>query len=511
MERITIFDTTLRDGEQSPGASLNVEEKLRVAKQLAKLGVDVIEAGFPITSPDDFKAVKLISRTVRGPVIAGLARTVEKDIDRAYEAVRYAEKPRIHVFLATSDIHMKYKLRKGEEDVLKLAGEAVKYAKRLVDDVEFSPEDATRTKPEFLYRVVERAIDEGATTVNIPDTVGYAQPDEFSRLIGGIFENVPSVEDVTLSVHCHNDLGLAVANSLAALRSGARQVECTVNGIGERAGNASLEEIVMSIATRRDFYQLETGVNTKEIYKTSRLVSSLTGIPTQPNKAIVGANAFAHEAGVHQDGVLKERSTYEIMTPQSIGLSSSRLVLGKTSGRHAFKDRLSKLGYELTEKQLEKAFNRFKELADKKKEIFDEDLETIVEEEIFTIPETFHLEHTHILGGSLTTPTATVVMTSEGITKQGIAHGNGPVDAAYRAIDKVTGVRCRLLDYSLKAVTRGRDAIGEAIVKIESGDLIVVGRGASTDVIEASVKAYVSALNRLMYRRKRIKNHSKPG
>ncbi|MEI6863306.1 MAG: 2-isopropylmalate synthase, partial [Candidatus Omnitrophota bacterium] len=404
-EKIIIFDTTLRDGEQSPGASLNHAEKLEIARQLNVLGVDVIEAGFPISSPGDFDAVKAVAKQVKGPIICGLARAIEKDIDAAYNAVKYSARPRIHVFLATSKIHMKYKLKKAEDEIVKLAIAAVKYARSKCADIEFSPEDASRTEPGFLYKVVEAVIAAGASTVNIPDTVGYTTPFEYSDLIKGIKTNVPNIDKCVISVHCHNDLGLGVANSLAAVLSGARQVECTMNGLGERAGNASLEEIVMAIHTRRDIFKdMATSVNAKEICKTSRLVSKLTGMPVQPNKAIVGANAFAHESGIHQDGMLKERSTYEIIRPEDVGFGETKLVLGKHSGRHAVAERLKKLGFELSKEQIDKAFERFKVLADKKKEMFDEDLETIVDEELSKMREEFKLEHFHISSGDEVKP-----------------------------------------------------------------------------------------------------------
>ncbi|MCX5666085.1 MAG: 2-isopropylmalate synthase [Candidatus Omnitrophica bacterium] len=501
-EKIIIFDTTLRDGEQCPGASLNINEKIEIAKQLAILGVDVIEAGFPISSPGDFEAVRRVAKEVKGPSICGLARAIKKDIDAAYNAVKYSKCPRVHVFLATSKIHMKYKLKKAEDEILKLAVAAVKYAGKRCSDVEFSPEDASRTDREFLYKVVEAVIDAGAKTVNIPDTVGYSTPFEFANIIRGIKENVSNVDRAIISVHCHNDLGLGVANSLAAVLNGARQVECTMNGLGERAGNASLEEIVMTIRTRNDvFRNISMGINTKEIFKTSRLVSKLTGMPVQPNKAIVGANAFAHESGIHQDGVLKERITYEIMKPEDVGVTGTKLVLGKHSGRHAFKERLSNLGYTLKEDQIEKAFGRFKELADKKKEIFDEDLETIVDEEISKIPEALKLEHFYITSGDSIKPSATIKIKFGGKHVESSSSGDGPVDACYKAIDKVIKIGGKLLDYQIKSVTSGKDALGEVSIKIGSKGSVVSGRGASTDIIEASIKAYVNAVNKLLHKK----------
>ena len=499
--KIIIFDTTLRDGEQSPGASLNMMEKLEIARQLSVLGVDVIEAGFPITSPGDFEAVKAVAKTVKGPVICGLSRAVEKDIDAAYGALKYAARPRVHIVLATSKIHMKFKLKKAEDEILKLAVASVKYAKRKCSDIEFSLEDASRTERDFLYKVVESVIDAGATTVNIADTVGYILPFEFSDVIKGVKNNVPNVEKCVISVHCHNDLGLGVSNSLAAVLSGAMQVECTINGLGERAGNASLEEIVMAIKTRNDIFKgITTGINTRELYKTSRMVSKLTGMLVQPNKAIVGSNAFSHESGIHQDGVLKERTTYEIMRPEDVGFEETRLVLGKHSGRHAFVERLKKLGFELKGDQVDKAFDRFKKLADKKKEIFDEDLETIVDEEIARIPEKFHLLHFYIASGDQVKPTASIKLKYDKKIFEATSSGDGPVDACYKAIDKITGLTGKLLDYQIRSVTSGKDALGEVSVKILSKGNIVSGRGASTDIIEASVKAYLNAANKLVYK-----------
>ena len=501
-EKIIIFDTTLRDGEQCPGASLNSSEKIEIAKQLAILGVDVIEAGFPISSPGDFESVKRIAKEVKGPVICGLARAIDKDIDAVYNAIKVAHRGRIHVFLATSKIHMKYKLKKAEDEILKLAVASVKYARNKCADVEFSPEDASRTEKDFLYKVVEAVIDAGATTVNIPDTVGYSTPLEYGQIIKGIKENVPNIDKAVISVHCHNDLGLGVANSLNAVLNGARQVECTINGLGERAGNASLEEIVMTIRTRNDIFKnIKTDINTKEIFKTSRLVSKLTGMPVQPNKAVVGANAFAHESGIHQDGVLKERITYEIMRPEDVGVTGTNLVLGKHSGRHAFKERLKNLGFTLKEDQAEKAFNRFKALADKKKEIFDEDLETIVDEEISKIPEELKLVHFQIASGDTVKPAATITIKYKGKLYDSVSGGDGPVDACYKAIDKVIRIGGKLLDYQIKSVTSGKDALGEVSIKIGSKDAIVSGRGASTDIIEASIKAYVNAVNKLLHKK----------
>ncbi len=497
-KRIIIFDTTLRDGEQSPGAGLNSKEKLEIALQLARLKVDVIEAGFPISSQGDFEAVKLVASRVKGPVICGLARAIKKDIDSAYQALSKASRSRLHLFLATSKIHMKYKLRKAKEEILRLAVESVKYARNLADDIEFSPEDASRSDRDFLYSIIEKVIAAGAKTVNIPDTVGYAVPTEFGQLINDIKQNVPNISKAVISVHCHNDLGLAVANSLSAIKKGAGQIECTINGVGERAGNASLEEIVMALATRKDFFDYNSSVKTREIYKTSRLVSRLTGILVQPNKAIVGQNAFRHEAGIHQDGILKKRTTYEIMRPEDIGLEENKLVLGKHSGRHAFLVRLKKLGITLSQAELTKAFKRFKDLADKKKEIFDEDLLVIVEEEITVLPETWHLENLQITSGNKIVPRAVISLKVKNKVIQKSSSGDGPVDACYKTIDKITGIKGRLLDYSLRAVTGGKDALGEVAVKIQSRGRIVSGRGTSTDILEASVKAYLNAVNKLV-------------
>ncbi|NQT90834.1 MAG: 2-isopropylmalate synthase [Candidatus Omnitrophica bacterium] len=496
-KHITIFDTTLRDGEQSPGASLQKSEKLEIAQQLARLKVDAIEAGFPIASPDDLEAVKLISKKVKGPIICGLARSLKADIDAAYKAVKSSSRPRIHVFLATSKIHMKYKLKKAEDEILRQAGWAVKYAKKYVDDVEFSPEDASRTQPNFLYKVLEHVIAAGATTVNIPDTVGYAIPDEFGRLIYNITRRVPNINKAVISVHCHNDLGLAVANSLAAVVNGAGQVECTINGIGERAGNASLEEIIMGMKTRSDFFNKKTSIRNQFLYETSRMVTRLTGIAVQPNKAVVGSNAFAHEAGIHQDGILKQRSTYEIMRPQDVGFGETKLVMGKHSGRHALQARLKKLGYILKDDELDRAFARFKRLADKKKSIYDEDLSTIVEDEMIAIPETYRLIYLSIESSTESTPKATVRLKMKKKETEASATGDGPVDACYKAVDKITGLRGKLTAYGIRSITSGKDALGEASLKVDVKGKIVSGRGTSTDVIEASVKAYLNAMNKI--------------
>ena len=504
MEKIRIFDTTLRDGEQSPGASMNLDEKIRLARQLERLNVDVIEAGFPSSSPGDFESVKRISQEIRGPQIAGLSRTTPGDIDRAWEALRYAQNPLLHIFIATSDIHLQHKLRKSREEVMEEAGRAVAYAKRFTGQVEFSAEDATRSDPDYLARVVQAAIDAGATIVNIPDTVGYTTPTEYGKLIASLRQRVPNIQKAVLSVHCHNDLGMAVANSLAAVENGARQVECTVNGIGERAGNASMEEIVMALKTRRDFFSYDVGVVTEQIYPTSRLLSSITGILVPPNKAIVGANAFAHEAGIHQDGVLKEKITYEIMRPESVGISQSTLVLGKHSGRHAFRERIKTLGYELNEGHLNQAFQRFKEVADKKKQVFDEDLEAIIADEILRIPDLYKLVNLNVVSGSVIVPTATVQIEIAGKLYQEAGFGDGPVDAAYKTIAKITKTKSRLLKFSVNAITGGTDAQGEVMVILEEGGIRVTGQGAHTDIILAAAKAYVNGLNKLEYQ-KRIK------
>jgi 2-isopropylmalate synthase len=502
-DRVIIFDTTLRDGEQAAGGALNIQEKLEIAKQLERLNVDVIEAGFPISSPGDFEAVRLIAREVRKPVICGLARAHPDDIDRAWEAVKEAEHPRIHVFLSASDVHLVYQLKKSRKEVLETSREMVTRAKKYTDDIEFSPMDASRTEPEYIYQILEAVIDAGATTVNIPDTVGYAIPDEFGNLIAGIIKNVPNIKKAIISVHCHNDLGLAVANSLEAVRRGARQVECTINGIGERAGNASQEEIVMAINTRKDFFNLKTGINTAQIYKTSRLVSELTGFVVQPNKAIVGANAFRHESGIHQDGVIKMPITYEIMDPKTVGIPASSLVLGKLSGRHAFKERLAELGYSLNEAEFNRAFAAFKELADKKKEVTDRDIESLIAEELRTVSEVYHLDRVQISCGDRGIPTAAVRLVGpEGKVFADAALGTGPVDAVYKAINRIVGVPNELTEFAVKSVTEGIDAIGEVLIRIESGGITYTGRGADTDIIVASAKAYMNALNRLLATKK---------
>ena len=497
MERIRIFDTTLRDGEQSPGFSMNINEKIRMARQLEKLGVDVIEAGFPIASQGDFEAVSQIAQAVSGAQVAGLARANERDIDRAWEAIRTARLPRIHTFISTSDIHLTHQLRKSREEVLAMTVAAVRRAKSYTDNVEFSAMDATRSDWDYLCRVVEAAIDAGATTVNIPDTVGYAVPSEFGALIAYLKENVRAIDRAVISVHCHNDLGLATANAIAAVQNGARQIECTINGIGERAGNTSLEEAVMILYTRKEHMKLATGIRTTELYATSRLLTRITGVAVQPNKAIVGANAFAHESGIHTDGLLKDKITYEIMTPESVGVIKSSLVLGKHSGRHAMKDELQKRGYELSDDTVNKIFERFKDLADKKKDLYDEDLETIVAEIVLRAPEKYKLINLNVVSGSFAIPTATVQMEVEGVLIKDVGMGDGPVDAAFKTIAKITRTKSTLLKYSVDAITGGTDAQGVVTVRLEEDGREIVGRGAHNDIIMASVLAYLNALNRL--------------
>ncbi len=498
-EKIYIFDTTLRDGEQSPGASMNMQEKLRLAEQLVRLRVDVIEAGFPIASAGDFDCVKNIATRIKGVQVAGLARCSKKDIDTAWDALRDAENPRIHTFLATSDIHMKHKLRMSREEVLELAVASVKHAARYTSNVEFSAEDASRSDLDFVCEVFEAVIRAGATTLNFPDTTGYALPEEFGDKIRYLVEHIPSIDKVILSVHCHNDLGLAVANSLAAINNGARQVETTINGLGERAGNTAMEELVMVLRTRADRIACHTDVVTEQIYPASRLVSTITGIHVQPNKAIVGANAFAHESGIHQDGVLKERTTYEIMNPADIGLTRSSLVLGKHSGRHALKKKIAEMGYELTEEQLNRVFSRFKQLADLKKEIFDEDMEAILMDEVLRIPETYQLLSIGVMSGSNSLPTAALRMQIDGREISGAAIGVGPIDATFRVIAELTGTRSKLLFFSVNSITGGTDAQGDVMVRLEDDGKMVIGQGTDPDIITAAAKAYLNGLNRLEY------------
>ena len=526
-KHVKIFDTSLRDGEQSPGASLTSAEKLEIARNLARMGVDVIEGGFPAASPDDLEGLRRIAVEVGNPppgesefsahvpIICGLARANKKDIDAAWEAVRSATYPRIHTFLATSPIHMRYKLRMDPEEVVERVREMVGYAHSLCSDVEFSPEDAGRSDPEFLYLVLGEAIKAGATTLNIPDTVGYTTPDEYGALISGIIANVPGAENVTISVHCHNDLGLATANTLAGIMVGARQAEVTMNGIGERAGNTSLEEIVMTLHTRRGVFGLETGIDTTQISRVSRMVSNYTGIPIQPNKAIVGANAFAHEAGIHQDGMLKNQQTYEIMRPETVGLSRSRLVLGKHSGRHALKVHLAEMGYDMTAEELDRTFERFKQLADKKKIITEADLEALVEDQAYQSHEVFSLDGLQVACGTMGMPTATVRLRGPDDTLYIQASvGTGPVDATYKAIDMIIGSKSKLLEFNVHAVTEGIDAIGEVTVRLQGENGVHQARtspqseqihlrtyggyGADTDIIVASAKAYLAALNKLL-------------
>jgi 2-isopropylmalate synthase len=505
--RIVIFDTTLRDGEQCPGASMNLREKLEVARQLARLKVDVIEAGFPVISDGDFTAVNTIAKEIKGPVICGLARCVPKDIDAAGEAVKPAGKRgRIHVFLATSKIHREFKLGKAQNEIIRLAVEGVRRAKTFTDDVEFSPEDGSRTEPDFLIAVCKAVIAVGATTLNIPDTVGWAVPDQYGALIGQLYESVPEFQSgkAVISVHCHNDLGLAVANSLAAVKHGARQIECTVNGIGERAGNASLEEVVMAMKTRADVYQgISTGVNTREIVKSSRLVSRMSGLVVQRSKAIVGENAFAHSSGIHQDGILKKRETYEIMDPQEVGWGQTELPLTKHSGRAAVAVRLKHLGFKMTDGDVAAIFARFKEIGDKKKFVYDDDLTALVEGHITEVPETWSLDYVCVTTGNHAVPTATVRLkntkTKSDNVREDAGVGDGPVDATLKAIDRLTETKGTLIDYSLRAVSQGKDAIGEVTVKVDFGDKeLVTGKGASTDIIEASARAYLNAVNRFL-------------
>ena len=532
---VRIFDTTLRDGEQSPGASLSSGEKLEIARALTRMGIDIIEAGFPAASPDDLEAVRRIAIEVgnspqahsedadsghtaaqrQPPIICGLARTTKSDINSAWEAVRHAARPRIHTFIATSPIHMQYKLKMSPEEVVNRVREMVTYARSLCEDVEFSPEDAGRSEPEFLYKVLALAIECGATTLNIPDTVGYTTPEEWGRLIEGIIKNTRGIEKAVVSMHCHNDLGMATANTLAGLKAGARQVEGTINGIGERAGNASIEEVVMALHTRRNLFNLTTGIDTTQIARVSHMVSTYTGIPVQPNKAIVGANAFAHEAGIHQDGMLKHHTTYEIMQPEMIGLTQSSLVLGKHSGRHALRVRLGELGHELSTEELDRAFERFKELADKKKTIADADLEALVADQIYQPREIYALDGLQVACGTMGMPTATVRLRGpDGVLKVQASTGTGPVDAAYKAIDGIIQAPNSLEEFSIRAITEGIDAIGEVTVRLESKDEALApresaqngrkksrsfgGHGADTDIIVASAKAYLSAINKLL-------------
>jgi 2-isopropylmalate synthase len=502
-ERVFIFDTTLRDGEQSPGNTMNAAEKLRVARQLEALGVDIIEAGFPIASEGDFDSVKQIAESVRNSQIAGLARANSEDIDRAWEAIKSAANPRIHTFISTSDIHLKYQLRKGRDEVLKIAEESVRRARGYTQNVEFSAMDATRSDWDYLCQVYAAVINAGATTINVPDTVGYTVPDEFGRLIKYITEHVPNIGQAVISVHCHNDLGLAVANSIAAVNNGARQVECTINGIGERSGNAALEEIVMILRTRKDIFSVDTRIVSEKIYPTSRLITSVTGAPVQPNKAVVGTNAFAHESGIHQDGLLKDKSTYEIMTPESVGIPKSSLILGKHSGRHAFRDRIEELGYTLNDKELNLAFKRFKALADMKKDVYDEDIEMIIMDEVVRVPEKYRLAYLSVVCGNMAIPTATVKIEVDNHAFQEACFGDGPVDATLKAIQKIIQTDSTFVKFYVNAITGGTDAQGEVFVKLEEEGNTVIGKGVDTDVIVASGKAYVNALNKLDFVKRR--------
>ena len=504
-ERVFIFDTTLRDGEQSPGASMNPDEKIRIARQLEKMGVDIIEAGFPIASEGDFASVKQIAAEIRGCQIAALARANKTDIDRAWEAVAGATNPRIHTFISSSDIHLKYQLRKSREQVLKEAVAAVTHAAGYTKNVEFSPMDATRSDRDYLCEMVEAVIASGATTVNIPDTVGYAIPEEFGNLIATLYERVKNIRQAVISVHCHNDLGLATANALAAVKHGARQIECTINGIGERAGNSAMEEVVMALKTRKDFFGFETGIHTEYIHQTSRLLTQIIGISVQPNKAIVGANAFAHESGIHQDGLIKEKTTYEIMTPESVGISETSLVLGKHSGRHAISKHLRGMGYNLSDEELSRVFYRFKELADVKKEVFDEDLEAIVHEEVSRGEEKYRFLYLNVVSGSVAVPTATMQLEVDGEMIQEAGFGVGPVDAIFAAIRKITNTNYPLLKYAVNAVTGGTDAQGEVMVQLKFDGRSAFGRGAHPDILVASAKAYINALNRLEWLKKNVK------
>jgi 2-isopropylmalate synthase len=500
-EKVFIFDTTLRDGEQTPGASLNVDEKLQIARQLELLNVDVIEAGFPFSSRGDFEAVKTVAREIRGCQVAALARANFQDIDAAWEAVKEATAPRIHTFISTSDIHLKYQLKKSREEVLEQAVAAVKHAAKYCANVEFSAMDAGRSDLAYVAKVFQAVIDAGATTVNFPDTVGYTIPHEFGAKIKYLVEHIPNIHKAIISVHCHNDLGLAVANTLAAIANGARQAECTINGIGERAGNASLEEIVMALTTRKDLFHLDTDIVTQYLFPTSRLVSKLTGVIVQPNKAIVGANAFAHESGIHQDGVLKEASTYEIMTPQDVGIKKSSLPLGKLSGRNAFRTKLQEMGFYLNDDELNRVFVRFKDLADRKKTVFDEDLISLVETEVIykSVPEHLKLEELVVLTGTMVKPSATVKMRVGGELKTVSEFGDGPIDATYKAITKLAQAKPRLLKFSVSSITGGTEALGEVSVRLEDDGYTVTGQGVDPDIVTASARAYINGLNRLKF------------
>ena len=495
MDKIDIFDTTLRDGEQSPGASMSLDQKIEIGQQLAHLGVDIIEAGFPVSSPVQFEACKTIAKEIEGPTIAVLARTLEKDLDAAYEAVKGAEKARIHTFIASSEIHMKHKLKMNTDEVLEMARNAVKYARNLVPEVEFSPEDATRSEMSFLCKLVETVIDAGASVINIPDTVGYAIPEEFGKFIKTIRENVSNMDKAIISVHCHNDLGLGVANTLMGVINGARQVEVTINGIGERAGNAAMEEFIMQLFVRKDMLPFTTNINTKQIYNASRLVSNIIGFPIPRNKPITGDNAFSHEAGIHQDGMLKHSQTYEIMTPESVGREASQIVLGRHSGKHGFIKRLKELGLKLSADDLTTAYESFLKIADKKKEIYDDDLFVIISDSLGHKSDTYILEYFNIISGNTTVPTATVKIRQGEKIEEEAATGDGPVDAIFKSIDRIIKIETKLHEYLVQAVTPGREAMGEVSVSLIIKDKKYIGRGSSTDILEASAKAYVSAIN----------------
>jgi len=499
IEKVLIFDTTLRDGEQSPGASMNTAEKVRIATQLENLGVDVIEAGFPASSEGDFEAVSQVARKITHAEVAALCRATVSDIDRAWKAVCHAARPRLHTFLATSDIHIKYKLNMTREEVLQSAVDAVRFAKTFTDNVEFSAEDGSRSDPDFLCQVFEAVIDAGAKTINLPDTVGYAVPEEFGNLVKYVIDHTPNIKKAILSVHCHNDLGLATANTLAAIKAGARQAEVTINGIGERAGNTSLEEVVMAINTRPTYASVTTGIQTTRIYAISRLVSMITGMLVQPNKAIVGANAFAHEAGIHQDGVLKNPMTYEIMRPESIGLNTNKMVMGKHSGKHALYKHIKTMGYDLSDEELKIVFKKFKDLGDKKKNVVDEDIEALINQEVLRTSDIFSITYLQVTSGTTVLPMATVKMIINGNEEVGTGSGNGPIDAAFNAVAKLTGTRSHLLRFTVSALTGGTDAQGEVTVRLQEDDCIALGRGSDPDIITASAYAYVNGLNRLEY------------
>lgn len=500
MEKIIkIFDTTLRDGEQSPGCSMNLKEKIEMAQQLERMNVDIIEAGFAAASPGDLHSIQEISKSVKNCTIASLARTHKDDIDKAWESLKYASHPRIHLFIATSPLHMKYKLKMTEDEVLDATKKMVSYAKSKCDDIEFSAEDATRSDIDFIVRVFDTAIKAGATTINIPDTVGYTTPDEYYNFITSIIEGCPALKTVDISVHCHNDLGLGVANSIAAIKAGATQIECTVNGIGERAGNSALEEIVMALKVRKDILNADTRIDTKQIFRTSRLLSRITGVKVQPNKAVVGDNAFSHESGIHQHGVLNNRETYEIMTPESIGLDANKLVLGKHSGRHAFNEKLLSLGHNLNQDELDEAFKKFKELADKKKDVYDEDIDALVSKQKIDIPETYKLIKYVTNSGSVITSTTAITIKKDNEVFEEVATGEGPIYASFKAIEKIVGKKLELDDFSLSSVTEGEDALGDAVVKLREDGCIYIGRGLSTDIIESSIIAYINAVNKMIY------------